>query len=89
MNYKQRLAESPERIVGLKQVLKGIAKDNVRCVVIASDSESFVRDVVVEAIGAKCVELLFCPTRVELGKAVGVQVPTAVVGIMSSDGPSE
>lgn len=81
MNYKQLLTESPERVVGLKQVLKGIANGSVRCVVIASDSESFVRDCVVEAIGAKCVEIAFCPTRKELGEAVRVDVPTAVVGL--------
>ena len=82
MDYKQAIALSPLRVVGLKQVLKGVAKDNVRCVVIASDSERFVEDCVVEAIGAKCVEILFCPTRKELGETVGVDVPTAVVGLI-------
>lgn len=81
MNYKQLISESPSTVVGLRQVLKGIARDSVRCVVIARDSESFVRACVEEAIGAKCVEIVDCPTRKELGEAAGVEVPTAVVGI--------
>jgi ribosomal protein L7Ae-like RNA K-turn-binding protein len=82
MNYKQIITESPLKVVGLNQVLKGIAKDNVRCVVIACDSESFVGECVKDAIGAKCVDILSGPSRKELGEIVGVEVPTAVVGIV-------
>lgn len=81
MNCKQMISESPLKIVGLKQVLKGIESGDVRCVVIASDSESFIEECVRDAIGTKCVEVLYCPTRKELGRIVGIDVPAAVVGI--------
>lgn len=81
MNYKQMITESPLKLVGLKQVLKGIEADNIRCVVIASDSDSFIEECVTEAIGTKCVSVLFCPTREELGRLVGIDVKAAVVGL--------
>lgn len=81
MNCKQMISESPSKIVGLKQVLKGIESGDIGCVVIASDSESFVEECVREAIGTKCVEVLYCPTRKELGRIVGIDVPASVVGL--------
>lgn len=81
MNYKQLIAESPAKLVGLKQVLKGIKNGNVRCVVIATDSESFIEECIREAVGTMCVNVLYCPARQELGKIVGIDVPCAVVGL--------
>ena len=81
MNYKQLITESPKRLVGLKQVLKGIKNGNVRCVVIAADSESFIEECIRDAIGTMCVNVLYCSTRQELGKIVGIKVPCSVVGL--------
>ena len=81
MNYKQMITESSSKFVGLKQVLKGIEANNIRCVVIALDSDSFIEECVKEAIGTMCVEVLYCPTKKELGNWVGIDVSAAVVGI--------
>lgn len=81
MDYKKMISESPLKLVGLKQVLRGIESGDVGCVVIAADSESFIEECVRNAIGTKCVKVLICPTRKELGKAACIDVPAAVVGI--------
>lgn len=81
MNYKQMITESSSKCVGLKQVLKGIEADSIRCVVIASDSDSFIEECVTEAIGTKCVNVLYCPSKKELGELVGIDVSASVVGI--------
>lgn len=81
MDYKQKISTSSLKIVGLKQVLKGIRDNDVRCVVIASDSDSFVEECVVETIGTKCVDVLYCQSRKELGQTVGIDVPASVVGL--------
>lgn len=82
MNYKQCISESSSMLVGLRQVLRGIQKNEVRCVVVALDSEDFVKQCVLDAIDAKCVKVVYCPTRRELGLTAGVDVPTAVVGLV-------
>ncbi len=78
MDYKA-IANTPkdELVVGFKQVLKGIEEETARCVVVASDSDSFIFDKVVEMAKFYSVEVLECPTKVELGKLCRVDVPTA------------
>lgn len=78
MDYKA-IANTPkdELVVGFKQVLKGIEEGTARCVVVASDSDSFILDKVTEKAKFYSVEVLECPTRVELGKLCRVDVPTA------------
>lgn len=70
-----------EIVVGLKQVLRGIEEDTVRCVTVASDADAFIVERVVESAKAKNVEIKWCPTKEELGKLCKVAVPTATAAI--------
>lgn len=78
MDYKA-IANTPksELVVGFKQVLKGIEEDSTRCVVVASDSDSFIYDKVRELAKFYGVQVLECPTKAELGRLCRVDVPTA------------
>ncbi len=78
MDYKA-IANTPksELVVGFKQVLKGIEEGTARCVVVASDSDSFIKDRVSETAKFYSVEIVSCPTKAELGRLCRVDVPTA------------
>ncbi|MBQ2714587.1 MAG: ribosomal L7Ae/L30e/S12e/Gadd45 family protein [Clostridia bacterium] len=78
MDYKA-IANTPksELVVGFKQVLKGIEEGTARCVVVASDSDSFILDKIDEMAKFYSVEVVECPTKAELGRLCRVDVPTA------------
>ena len=68
-------------VVGLKQVLKSLEEGTARCVVVASDSDSFIKERVT-TVAMECgVEFIECPTKVELGRLCRVDVSTAVCAI--------
>ncbi len=71
-------------IVGLKQVLRGIEEDAVRCVIVASDADAFIVERVTEQAKAHGVEISECPTKELLGKLCRVAVPTATAAVKSS-----
>lgn len=68
-------------VVGLKQVLKSLEEGTTRCVVVASDSDSFIKERVTEFAMECGVEFIECPTKVELGRLCRVDVATAVCAI--------
>lgn len=78
MDYRA-IANTPksELVVGFKQVLKGIEEGTARCVVVASDSDSFIIERVTERAKFYGVQIVECPTRAELGRLCRVDVPTA------------
>ena len=68
-------------VVGLKQVLRCLEEGTTRCVVVASDSDSFIKERVISVAMEYGVEFIECPTRAELGRLCRVDVATAVCAI--------
>ena len=85
-NYKMiaNLAHG-ELVVGLNKVIKSIEEGTTRCVVVASDSDSFIVEKVTSLAMEYGVEFIECPTRVELGRLCRVDVATAVCAIKKRD----
>ena len=69
------------RVVGLRQVLKGLKNGTLRCVVIARDCEDFVSREVDSENQEHCIPVYVQGTMKELGMICGIDVGTAVVGI--------
>ena len=81
---KEKLIEKLNRsskVVGSKQVLKGISDGTVRCVIVASDADAELRRKIVAAASARNVKIERVPSKRQLGEAAGVEVSAAVVGL--------
>ena len=58
-----------EKVVGTKQVLKSIEGKTVKCVIVA------------ELCRENGIEIISVPSKKELGRISGIDVPAAVVGL--------
>lgn len=76
------LSNSSKRI-GTKAVLKGIACQEIRCVILAGDADKVIVNSVKQACKENGVEVLSVPSKVELGKACQIDVACACVGIIN------
>lgn len=70
------------KVVGSKQVLKGISDGTVRCVIVATDADADLRKRIVAAANAKGVKVEKLPSKRQLGEIAGVEVAAAVVGLL-------
>ena len=70
-----------ERVVGTKQVLKGIATGAFRCVYIAEDADSFLQEKITSACEKAGVQLITVPTMKALGEACRIDVGAACAAL--------
>lgn len=81
-DYKSLMDNSPKKLVGLKQVLRGITDGTVWCVIVSSDCEEFIKETLrLEAQGRE-VAFKKGPAMSELGKNAKIEVGAAVVGLI-------
>ena len=81
-DYKNLIDNSPNKLVGLKQVLRGITDGTVWCVIVSSDCEEFIKERLrLQAVGRE-IEFRKGPDMSELGRIAKIDVGAAVVGIM-------
>ena len=73
------------KVVGSKQVLKGISDSTVRCVIVASDADAQIKKRIVAQAKAKGVEIVYVASKKRLGESVGVEVSAAAVGIVKAE----
>ena len=76
------IASNPDRLVGLKQVVRGISDGIVWCVIVSLDSDEFVKQRVLEAIGSRKIAVKYFDNKSKLGSMVGIDVAAAVVGLI-------
>ena len=81
-DYKSLMDNSPKKLVGLKQVLRGITDGTVWCVIVSSDCEEFIKRALKDAAAGRSVKLKAGPAMAELGKAAEIDVGAAVVGLV-------
>ncbi len=74
------------KVVGSKQVLKGVSDGTIGCVIIASDADADVKRAIASAAEANGVTLKYFPSKRKLGEAAGIEVEAATVGILSAKG---
>ncbi len=79
---KNIIEGNPSRVVGLKQVLKGIIDGTVWCVIVSSDSDEFIKSKVAEAVSQARVSIEQIDSKEVLGRLVNIDVPAAVVGLV-------
>ena len=80
--YKKLIDNSPKKLVGLKQVLRGITDGTVWCVIVSSDCEEFIKERLYGTAAGKTVEFKKGPDMAELGRTMRIDVGAAVVGLI-------
>lgn len=70
-----------DRVVGTKQVLKGIAAGMFRCVYVAEDADSFLQEKIADACQKAGIPLISAPTMKELGEACRIDVGAACAAL--------
>lgn len=76
------LIDEEKRIVGTKQLLKALRKDEVAMVFVAEDAEEHVKERIVKAIGEKDVHLVYADSMEQIGEACGIDVGSACAAIL-------
>lgn len=76
------IASNPERLVGLKQVVRGISAGTVWCVIVSMDSEEFVKQQISDAVGNQQIAVRYFDNMSKLGALVGIDVSASVVGLV-------
>ena len=75
------LKNSVSRVVGTKQVLRGLKSGTLAKVYVANDADTFLYQRIVRATESAGVLVVRVPTMKELGLLCGVEVASAAAGI--------
>jgi large subunit ribosomal protein L7A len=73
---------SPQRIAGMKQVLKAVTKHSLECVYIAADADEYLIEKLRNACGEAGIPVIEAESMAELGEACGIDVGAACAGIL-------
>lgn len=72
-------------VIGLKQTLKALNKDQVTSLIIAEDVEVHLMTRVLSQINHKNISISFFESKQALGKYVGINVNATVVALLKWD----
>ncbi len=78
------LAVSP-KVVGSKQVSRGLSEGTIRCVIVAEDAECALKSKLVASAENAGVPVLFAPDMAWLGRESGIEVGASAVGIVAQE----
>ena len=77
-----RLKRARRRVVGTKQTMKAVQRDQVKAVYVAADAEEAVVGPLLALCREKAVEVFEADSMAELGRVCGIQVGSAVAAIL-------
>ena len=64
-----------------EKVLKSIESKTVKCVIVADNADGFIKNSVTALCRDNGIEIVSVPSKRELGRVSGIDVPAAVVGL--------
>ncbi len=73
---------SEDKVIGLRQVNRGIKDNQIRCVLIADDADANIRLELIKTCRQANVSVQRVKSKEELGKALEIDVNCATVGIL-------
>ncbi len=76
------LQQYPKRLVGLKQVVRGLTEDSIWCVIVSSDCDNRIKTTIKTASEGRKVLIESIDSMERLGKLCGIDVSAAVVGLV-------
>ena len=78
----ERLKTAERKVVGMKQVLRGLKNGEISLVYVAEDADTFLFQRVSGKAEESRVPVIRVASMKELGKACGVDVATAAAGLL-------
>lgn len=72
-------------VVGLKQTLKALKKDQVTSLIIAKDVEIYLLAQVFSQINHKSIPITYFESKSALGKVVGINVNATIVALLNEN----
>lgn len=78
------LRRAKRRSVGMKQTAKAVDRGEARLVFVARDADAQLVRRIVEACGARAIELVYVDTMAELGRACGIEVGAASAALLEA-----
>ena len=76
------LKNNPKKLVGLRQVLRGLNDDTLWCVIISSDYSDGIKRELLALTKAKKVKVVYGITMERLGSLCGIDVNASTVGLI-------
>ena len=73
-----------KKLVGCRQVLRGLSEDTVRCVIVSEDADGRIKSNLVKTAAERNAKVLYAPSMDWLGRNAGIDVGAATVGILKS-----
>ena len=80
----EELENAENKVVGLKQLLRGLAADEVVMVYIADDADGHVKEQILSAIGEKEIHVVNVESMREMGIRCGIDVAAACAAILKN-----
>ena len=84
-NEKVARFNKQQYVVGLKETLKALKKDQVTSLIIARDVEVHLMTRVLSQINQKNIPYTLFPSKKELGEYVGINVNATIVAILNEN----
>lgn len=75
-------ADGAGKVAGIRQVVRGIRSDRIRCVLVALDADEHIKTELTTLCDLKSIQLKFVLNKKELGKRLGLDVDCAAAGIL-------
>lgn len=81
-NFKNVFTKNSKRVIGVKQVMKAITKEQVEKIFIAEDADNYILKPLLTISDAKGIQVERIATMVELGNLVHIAVGAAAVALL-------
>lgn len=78
----ERLSKARRKVVGSKQTLKAVDRNQAKVVYVAKNAERQVVDPIIQACSNKSVPVIYVESMQVLGKACGIEVGCAATAIL-------
>lgn len=78
----ERLSKARRKVVGFKQTLKAVDRNQARVVYLAKNAERHVMDPIIQACSGKMVQIIYMESMLVLGKACGIEVGCAAAALI-------
>lgn len=74
--------KTPQKVVGVKQLLKALSRGQVKKVFIAKDADPMLTEPVIEQCSRAAIAVILVPTMRQLGAACDISVDAAAAAIL-------
>jgi|GEM_PF-409638 len=82
---KDNMFTKAGKVAGMRQVVRGIKANRIRCVLVAQDADEHIKTEITALCAANSIAVEQVQSKKELGENMGLDVDCAVVGILKDE----